>query len=220
MTTSDDAITKDQTALDAEQATQAPPAYVTVEDFNAMRTELTSQLRGLQGSVDRTASQVSQERADTDRQRRVNALEGQLQDADPATKVLLEDRIQEIRSTPTPQVPPEPVVAQNVDTLAQHRAFLESISINPSLPGIDWAQDLSSAAGQTAFVKSAVNAKVAATQQVAQRQANPPPAVTANPPIESPVVGNGTYRTAEDALDAMLMHEISHDTYRELLAGF
>ncbi|KKL69061.1 hypothetical protein LCGC14_2118730 [marine sediment metagenome] len=103
MTTSDDAITKDQTALDAEQATQAPPAYVTVEDFNAMRTELTSQLRGLQGSVDRTASQVSQERADTDRQRRVNALEGQLQDADPATKVLLEDRIQEIRSTPTPQ---------------------------------------------------------------------------------------------------------------------
>lgn len=223
MTTNDDAITKDQDALDAEQVNQAPPAYATVEDFNALKDSLTSQFRGLQGTVDRTAAQFDRERADTDRQRRVNALEGQLENAEPATRALLEDRIQEIRSTPAPQqVQQESVTApQGVDTQAGHRAFLESIDIDPALPGIDWSQNLLDIEGQRAFVKSAVAAKVAATQEVARKLVNIPAPTTVNPPVESPSsTGNGGYRTVDDLYDAYLMREISQERYQEELSRF
>lgn len=217
-----------QADLDAEQ--QGEPgsqiSSVTREEFDQMKRELESRIRGMQSSFDRARHEIESYKKDAQTNSQVQKWQAMKEQTDdPVAQQLLDDKIAELQrqaQASSPQEPANQSQGQGASSngndqgiMASAQDALRRMGINPETPGIDWSQNLSTPAGQEAFFASAVEADRAALRQTLSRRPAQQQDQTANPPVESGATGGG-YRSREEALNALITGQVPYEKQREV----
>lgn len=197
-----DPVSEAQRALSGEDAA-GQGAIVSKADFDALQKQFTdqgTQLRGLQGALDRSTKSFSDQAAERSKAEHEAWIEQQPEDSRPMLEYLHQQNL-EVRAE-IASLRQNPGAAAGPDELA--KAFVRERGANPDDPRINYSVYDGSDKGTWAFIDS-INATLAAPAQVI-------PAATAIPPAQAPSaatppgpndapVSQGTLTTADDIIN-------------------